>query len=136
MKFRLRMMGLLLLAVALVSGAGQQLSRKNNSSETGYVLALATANRFLNAWQAGDLETGIVLLSDHARKSQSAESMEDLFSPGAARAFEINHGKRDHGRYRFPVVMVFRKSDHLHRKFSEIVLVNSGKDDWVVDRLP
>ena len=49
-------------------------------SDPGYVLALGTANRFLHAWQSGDLETGMVLLSDNVRRSHDAKTLEDLFS--------------------------------------------------------
>lgn len=137
MKFQFRVVVLLLLMVALASGAGPQASRKIDAPEsTSYVLALATANRFLIAWQAGDLEAGIVLLSDHVRHSQTPESLETLFSPAVDRAFEINHGKGNRGRYRFPVVMLSGKNQRVHRRFSAIVLVNTGKNDWVVDRLP
>ena len=109
---------------------------KNKASDSDYLAALATANRFLNAWQSGDLETGMVLLSDRARRSQSAESLEKLFSRTSNRAFEINHGKCDRGSYHFPVVMLTGDGNHVHRKVSEIVLVSASKADWVIDKLP
>ena len=137
MKFRLQVVVLLLLMVALASGAGPKASGKIHAPDAAsYVLALATANRFLNAWQAGDLETGIVLLSDHARHSQTSESLENLFSPAIDRAFEITRGKGNHERYCFPVVMLSRGDHRVHRRFSAIVLVNTGTNEWVVDRLP
>jgi len=104
--------------------------------DPGYVLALATANRFLHAWQTGDLEAGMVLLSDHVRHSRNPDEIEQFFSGAADRAFEIMHGKGKPGRCRFPVVLVTGEGRRTHRKFSEIILVNTGKNDWVVDKLP
>ena len=104
--------------------------------DPGYVFALATANRFLYAWQTGDLEAGTVLLSDHVRHSRNPDEIEQFFSGGADRAFEIMHGKGNRGRRRFPVVLVTGEGRRVHRKSSEIILVNTGKNDWVVDKLP
>jgi hypothetical protein len=102
----------------------------------GYILALATANRFLHAWQSGDLEAGMVLLSDHFRHSRNPDEIENFFSGDTYRAFEIAHGKGNRGRWRFPVVLLTVEGGRVHRKFSKIVLVNTGKNDWAVDTLP
>lgn len=124
----------------LLIGAAPWCSARQHSSskaaDPGYVVALATANRFLNAWQVGDLETGTILLSDRARRAQSAESVETFFSRNSNRAFEIGRGKCDRSACRFPLAMLSEQNSRVHRKFSEIVLVNSGKTDWVVDKLP
>jgi hypothetical protein len=101
------------------------------------VFALAAANHFLHAWQTGDLENGMVLLSDSIRHSQNADKLEQFFSNATDRAFEITRGHGHQGRYSFPVVMVTpRGSSHVTRRSSEIVMVETGKNDWVVDRLP
>jgi hypothetical protein len=135
--FRSRIFALLLLAgMTPLCGARQHVPAKLKATETGYVQALAIANRFLNAWQTGDLETGMFLLSDRARRSQTAESLENLFSRSSDRAFEINRGKSDRGRYRFPVMMISGENSHIHRKFSEIILISTGKNEWAVDQLP
>jgi hypothetical protein len=105
-------------------------------NDSGYVFALGTANRFLHAWQTGDLETGTVLLSDYARRSNDAGTLEELFSGGSDRAYEINRGKGHPGRYRFPVVLVTKTGSGLHRTLSEIIVVETGKNDWAVDKLP
>ncbi len=129
-----------LICFALLStaatGSARQHSSKNKIADSDYVVALATANRFLNAWQTGDLETGMILLSDRVRRLQSAESIENLFSRTSAHAFEIDHGKCEHGSCRFPVVMLSGDKNQVHRKFSAIVLVNAGKAEWVVDKVP
>lgn len=104
--------------------------------DAGYVAALATANRFLLAWQSGDLANGIVLLSDCVRHSQSVDQLEEFFSAGSERGFEIGAGRGNRKRYSFPVVLVTEKAGRCSRRSSFIVLALSGKNDWVVDKLP
>jgi hypothetical protein len=112
-------------------------AKQSAPAEPGYVFALAAANHFLHAWQTGDVENGMVLLSDSLRHSQDADQVEEFFSNARYRAFEITRGKGHAGRYRFPVVLVTpRGSSRITRKFSEIVLIDTGKNDWVVDKLP
>jgi hypothetical protein len=107
-------------------------------SDSGYVFALAAANHFLHAWQTGDLESGMVLLSNGLRHSQNAEQMEDFFSGTSTkiRSFEITRGHGNPGRYTFPIVLVTPKGNHITRKFSEITVIEAGTNDWVVDKLP
>jgi hypothetical protein len=111
-------------------------ARQETTSDPGYVLALAAANHFLHAWQTGDLENGTVLLSDNLRHTQNADQLEQLFSNATGRAFEIARGHGYKGRYSFPVVLVTLRGSHAARRFSEIVLADTGKNDWVVDKLP
>ena len=134
MRFRLAV--ILFLFLPFAGWGGPRHSAKPAAlNDSGYVFALGTANRFLHAWQTGDLESGMVLLSDHVRRSHDAETLERLFSGGSDRAYEIGRGQGHPGRYRFPVVLV-TKTAGLHRTFSEIIVVNTGKNDWVVDKLP
>jgi hypothetical protein len=115
-------------------------SHKHHASpaltDPSYVFALATANLFLHAWQTGDLETGMVLLSDHVRHAQDPEKFEQFFSGETDRAFEIARGRGNGERYRFALVLVTNQGNRIRRRFSEIVVVNTGKNDWAVDRLP
>lgn len=104
--------------------------------DPGYVFALAAANRFLHAWQTGDLETGTILLSNRVRHSHDPEKFEQSFSGDPGRAFEIARGQGNRERYKFQVVLVTTSGSRLQRRFSEIVVINTGKDDWVVDKLP
>lgn len=106
------------------------------SAEPGYLFALGTANRFLHAWQTDDLETATILLGERVRHSQDPEKFEQSFSGTADRAFEIARGQGNSMRYRFPIVLVTRSGTRARRRFSEIVVVNTGKNDWVVDKLP
>ncbi len=98
--------------------------------------ALTAANHFLHAWQTGDLESGMVLLGDRVRRSHNADTLEKFFSNAKDRAFEIARGRGHHGRYSFPVVLVTTAGPHVTRRSSEIILVDTGKNDWVVDKLP
>jgi len=119
------------------AGSKTHPAKQETPSDPGYVFALAAANHFLHAWQTGDLENGTVLLSDGIRHSQSADKLEQFFSNATDRAFEITRGHGHQGRYSFPVVLVTtRGSSHVSRRFSEMTLIETGKNDWVVDKLP
>lgn len=104
-----------------------------------YVSALAAADRLLQAWQSADVENGMALLSSHAKQSAGSEAVDKFFSRAEASAYEIDRGKMmTRGRYEFPVVLVTSssKNSHPRRRFSSIVVVNTGKNDWAVDKLP
>ena len=100
------------------------------------MFALGAANHFLHAWQSADLENGTVLLSDGIRRAQNADKLEEFFSSGKDRGFEIARGHGHAGRYSFPVVLVTTRGSHVTRRSSEIILIETGKNDWVVDKLP
>jgi hypothetical protein len=135
-KFRLAAILLLFVPLPIWGGPHRHSAKPAAPNDSGYVSALGTANRFLHAWQTGDLETAMVLLSDHVRGSHTAETLEQLFSSGSDRAYEIGRGKGHPGRYRFPVVLVTKTGSGLHRTFSEIILVHTGRNDWAIDKLP
>jgi len=125
------------LAIPLWAGSHRQSASQADLIGPDYAFALAAANHFLYSWQTGDLEHGTVQLSDRIRHSRNADQLEQFFSDGKDRAFEITRGHGQKGRYSFPVVLVTsRGSSRLARKFSEIVMVDSGKNDWVVNKLP
>lgn len=111
-------------------------SKQENPTDPGYVLALAAADHFLHAWQMGDIENGMVQLSDKVRRSENADKVEQFFSDAKDRAFEITRGNGQPGRYHFPVVMVWTQGSRITRRVSELILVETGKNDWVVDKLP
>jgi hypothetical protein len=135
-KFCVAAILLLFLPLSSWGGARRHSAKQATLSDSGYVFALGTANRFLHAWQTGDLEAGMALLGDNARRKHNSESLEQFFSGGSDRAYEIDRGKGHPGRYRFPVVLVTKTGGGLRRSFSEIILVNTGKNDWAVDKLP
>ena len=109
-------------------------------ADPGYVLALATVNHFLHAWQTGDIENGMVQLSNGLRRVQDADKVEQFFYDADAdvkdRAFEIARGHGQPGRYSFPVVLIEIRGPRITRKVSELIVVETGKNDWVVDKLP
>ena len=106
--------------------------------DAGYVPALAAADHFLQAWQSGDIENGIALLTSRAKEASSTEVVERFFSNPGPSAYEIDRGKvLKPGRYEFPVVLISNSKDvRPRRRFSSIIVVNTGNRDWAVDKLP
>jgi hypothetical protein len=110
---------------------------KSGGVGTDYASALATADRFLQAWQAGDAENGMALLTGHARQKVSREDMETFFSESAPVAYEITRGREiQRGRYEFPVMLLSSSSSppapqnsRVHRRFSNIVVLKTGNGD-------
>jgi hypothetical protein len=125
----------------------QPLSAKTKPAsnlDPGYLPALAAADHLLQAWQSGDLENGMALLTSHAKETATTDAIERFFSnsnlsnSGSA-AYEIERGKPlKRGRYEFPVVLFSGSAkEHSRRlRFSSIVVVNTGNNDWAVDKLP
>ncbi len=109
-------------------------------SEPGYKSALAAANRFLQAWQNQDHETGLLMLTDVAKQGSSPDRMDNFFSSGNDAAYEIARGRKlKAGRYAFPVTLFVSHPDQMKSgrpQKSEIVMVLAGKDEWAVDKLP
>ena len=112
-------------------------TRPAPSLDSSYVSALDAADHFLHAWQSGDLEDGMVLLTSHAKELATTDGIEKFFSNSGPSGYEIGRGKQlKRGRYEFPVVLVGISKNHARRKFSSIVIVDTGKNDWAVDKLP
>jgi hypothetical protein len=109
-------------------------------SDPGYASALAAANRFLQAWQNQDHETGLLMLTDFAKQNSSEDRMETFFSSGHDAAYEIARGKKlKAGRYTFPVALFVSgagTTKSAHPQKSAIVVVHAGKDEWAIDKLP
>jgi hypothetical protein len=107
------------------------------SADADYIRALAAADRFLQAWQGEDVETGTVLLSSHAKDKIKRDELERLFTNSAPGAYEIEHGKfLRRGCYEFPIVLLSGSPKKTHRRLSSIVMLNTGHNDWAVDKLP
>jgi hypothetical protein len=138
--FRRRWLPLLFVLWApLSSAAAGAKPRTAPALDPSYDFALAVANHFLQAWQSGDVENGTVLLTGHAKQALSRDDLDRFFSNPDPSAYEIDRGTlKKHGRYEFPVVLVTSasKNPHVRRRFSTIVIVNTGKNDWAVDKLP
>ena len=128
--------GVLLFSLQLQAANSHKRHSSPAPADPGYTLALSAANHFLHAWQSGDLETGVVLLSDSVRHSQNPDKFEEYFTSTGDRGFEIARGIGKHDRYRFAVALVTNEAGRIRRRFSEIVVVNSGKNNWAIDKLP
>ena len=126
----------------LVLASGLSFARtkpKPTAVDSGYVPALAAADRFLHAWLNGDQEDGLVMLSDAVKQHWSEERLQEFFSAGENAAYLISEGKKLKAeRYSFPVALLASDGTkgHWHKRFSEIVVMRSGGQDWVVDKLP
>ena len=110
------------------------------ASDPGYASALAAANRFLQAWQNQDHETGLLMLTDTAKQSSSQDRLEVFFASGRDAAYEIARGKKlKAGCYSFPVSLFTSVGDMTNTarpQKSQIVVVRAGKDEWAIDKLP
>jgi hypothetical protein len=112
-------------------------TRSQGAPDSNYVPALAAADHLLQHWQAGDEENGMALLSSHAKTKNTADSLDHFFANPVS-AYEIGRGKllKD-GRYEFPVaVLEPATSRRPRRRLSSIIVVNTGNNDWAVDKLP
>jgi hypothetical protein len=81
----------------------------------------------------------MVLLTSHAKETATTDVVERFFSNPGPAAYEIERGKLlRRGRYEFPVVLVSGTSNkvHVRRRFSSIIVVNTGNNEWAVDKLP
>jgi hypothetical protein len=138
---RRSVVALLMACITLPLSAWGAKSRPAPALDPSYVAALGVADRFLQDWQSGDIENGMVLLSSHAKESATAEVVKAFFSNPEALAYEITRGKSlKRGRYEFAVIFLIggdgSKTGRARRRFSNIVVVNTGNNDWVVDKLP
>jgi hypothetical protein len=108
--------------------------------DPGYVPALAAVDHLLQAWQSGDVENGTALLSSRAKQAATADAVEKFFSNSGPSAYEVGRGKLlKRGRYEFPVVLVTGGPQEVRTRrlrFSSIIVVNTGNNDWAVDKLP
>ena len=140
-RFRL-IRGLLLCLLAVSPSLSAEAKPSSSSAaDPDYVSALAAANRLLHAWQSRDHETGLLMLTDAAKHRTSEDRLQQFFSPGPAthRAFEISRGKKlKPGRYTFPVALFEIREDQrwIYPRFSQIIVIRTGKDDWAIDKLP
>ena len=83
-----------ILFVALLAGCT---TLRKPQVDTDYVLALSTANSFLEAWRFRRQEAGLALLSSRLRKSQTEDQWRLVIS-GTSNphhlSYEITSGKR------------------------------------------
>jgi hypothetical protein len=108
------------------------------AADSNYVAGLATANRLLDAWQNNDLAGAMPLITNRAKQQATEEGLDKLFSGPTMRAFEISRGRSLRpDSYQFSIVLLQADdSGHTRRRFAELVVINTGKNDWAVDKLP
>jgi hypothetical protein len=131
-------------ALLSVSSAGAAKVKPSAASpDRDYVSALAAANEFLHAWQVQDRAGGVILLSDSAKHQSTEERIEQLLAPGLGvlQSYEIGQGKKvKYGTYSFPVTLFVigtgKPVKPIRPRFSQIVVVRTGTDDWAIDKLP
>jgi hypothetical protein len=130
----------LALQASTVSIAKTRHSAPPPASDPGYASALGAANRFLQAWQNQDHETGLLMLTDAAKQNSSEDRLELFFASGHDAAYEITRGKKlKVGCYAFPVALFTSgagMSNGARPQRSQIVVVRAGKDEWAIDKLP
>jgi hypothetical protein len=135
-----RALVLLLLTIAAPLTARTRAAPARSAVDQEYIAALATANRFLQAWQSQDQETGILLLSDKVKGQTAEEHLQSLFSraDNAQEAYEISGGRKlKAGRYIFSVALFnSRNGMWMQRRSSRMIVTRVGKNDWAVDKLP
>jgi hypothetical protein len=128
-----------LLCVSIALAASATRTKPSATLDPEYGPALATADHFLQAWQSADIENGMALLTERAKENMSRDNLDKFFLNESAVAYEIDHGKAlKRGRWEFPVLLIVANAnDHRsRRRFSTIVVVNTGHNEWAVDKLP
>jgi hypothetical protein len=136
--FWLRFVTLVALLILAPGRAAARVKPKPAQLDSDYVPALAMADRFLHAWQTQDQEDGLMMLTDSAKQQWPEERLQEFFSAGENGAYQITGGKKlKTGRYAFPVALLEEpRGGKVRRRFSEIVVMRSGSQEWAVDRLP
>ena len=140
MKLRVFCGASVLLVCSLSTTASVKSKPRSTAIDQNYVAALATAHRFLQAWENHDQETAVLLLSDAARKHVSDEQFTNYIEAEAPAAYEIARGRKLRtGRYAFPVALFpqFSRTRRTSRpRYSNLILLDTGKDGWAIDKLP
>jgi hypothetical protein len=129
---------LLIISMLLPVTVWAKAKRQPAPPDAASIAALATANHFLRAWQTGDIETGLILLTDDARRGSSEDALRIYFANPLIRAFEVHRGRPLRpGKFSFPVVLL-ESSDpkRTRRRYSDVIVIDTGKSDWAVDKLP
>lgn len=129
------------LSIALIFSSALSFAAKKAvpAADPDYLFALGAADHFLQAWETRDYEAGVVMLTDAAKQNISENQLDGFFAAEkqATRAFEVAHGKRlQAGKYEFPVALLEGRGRNPAPRYSRIVVIREGKNDWVIDRLP
>ena len=115
--------------------------------DNDYVLALAAANEFLEAWRSRDQERGLAVLSPRLRKSKDEEFLRfDIsgISNPHHESYEVTNGRRlPDGRYAFDVwLWEYYTAGQAGDPTTEkplpyrVIVVKTGLETWQVDDMP
>ena len=111
-----------------------------SAPDADYVSALAVANKFLNAWQNHDEETGLLLVTEALKKSSSEDNIANFFTSAPVVTYEIGRGKKlKPGLYAFPLALYNSRvgtEKVCPRRYSQLNVIKTGKEDWAIDKLP
>lgn len=114
------------------------IARKNALfQEAQYLLALATADRFLGAWMNDEPDLAEAMLAQP--RDTPERDIETLLIRPCPCAFELRHGKRIRaGTYEFPVVLFGPPAGNsrISVKLSSIIVSRTAGDEWTVEKLP
>ncbi|HVO60780.1 MAG TPA: hypothetical protein VMT53_07575 [Terriglobales bacterium] len=134
---------LLILAAYFVPAPGFARIRAHHAQsapDADYVSALAVANKFLYAWQNHDEETGLLLLTDALKKSSTEDNIASFFSSAPVATYEIGRGRKlKSGLYAFPLALYNSRvgtEKVCPRRYSQLNVIKTGKEDWAIDKLP
>ena len=137
-------MAIVLLCALCLGNLGWAKGKPSSSGiDADYIAALAAANEFLHAWQIQDRAAGVILLTDATKHRTSEEKIEELLAPGVgfSQSYEIARGRKLRaGAYSFPVTLFVigtgKSAKPIRPRYSQIVVVKTGRDDWAIDKLP
>lgn len=114
------------------------LERKNALfQEAQYLLALATADRFLGAWMNDEPDLAESMLGQP--RDTPERDIETLLIRACPCAFELKHGKRIRaGVYEFPVVLYGPPAGNsrISVELSSIIISRTADDQWTVEKVP
>ena len=122
----------LLLPTELAAKSKSAVRASSPAFDADYISALATANRFLNAWETRDHETCLLLLTGAAKHQVSEDSLHTFINatPDTRKAYEVGRGRKlKPGRYSFPVALFTLEAgpgrQRLHPRPSHIIVTRA-----------
>jgi hypothetical protein len=125
------------LSIILLSTLSFAAKKPVPAVDNDYIFALRAANHLMQAWQTGDLEAGVVMLTDAAKQDISEAQLDEFFAADkqGTRGFELSHGKKlEAGKYDFPLTLFDGRGKT--PRIAHLIVIKESKNEWVIDRLP
>ena len=127
----------LVLLPSLLIAKGKPKRQTVTAPDAASVAALATANHFLRAWQTGDLETGLLFSLTPRAMVRMKTTCAVIFQPRCFAPSKFTAANNCAPAAAFPVVLLETTNpSRAKRRYSEIIVINTGSNDWAVDKLP